>query len=75
MSIIITNIIIIIIIIFNNIYRKWKSGAQNNPCRMEPPLLPRGRFSKDPVTYRARKVILKTMIHSPWKPALLICFR
>ena len=74
MSIIIINIIIIIIIIiFNNIYRQWKSGAQNNPtvcqkpnpCRIEPPLWPGGRFSKDPVTYWARKVILKTMIHSP----------
>ena len=36
---------------------------------------PVGRFSKDPVTYRARKVILKTMIRLPWKPVLLICFR
>ena len=36
---------------------------------------PGGRFSKDPVTYRARKVILKPMIRLPWKPALLICFR
>ena len=26
---------------------------------------PGGRFSKDPVTYRARKVILKTMIRLP----------
>ena len=34
-----------------------------------------GRFSKDPITYRARKVILKTMIHLPWKLALLIFFR
>ena len=36
---------------------------------------PGGRFSKDPVTYRARKVRLKTMIRLPWKPALIICFR
>ena len=34
-----------------------------------------GRFSKDPVTYRARKAILETMIRLPWKAALLICFR
>ena len=36
---------------------------------------PGGRFSKDPVTYRARKAILETMIRLPWKAALLICFR
>ena len=57
MSIIITNIIIIIIIIiiFNIIYRKCKSGAQNNPtvcqqlnpCRMEPPVA-RGPFLERP---------------------------
>ena len=34
-----------------------------------------GRFSKNPVTYRARKAILETMIRLPWKAALLICFR
>ena len=36
---------------------------------------PGGRFSEDPVTYRARKAILETMIHLPWKAALLIFFR
>ena len=36
---------------------------------------PGGRFSKDPVTYRARKAILETIIHLPVKAALLICFR
>ena len=35
---------------------------------------PGGRFSKDPVTYRARKSILETVIRLPWKAALLICF-
>ena len=44
--------------------RPWTSGDRSG-----------GRFSKDPVTYRTRKVILKTMIRLPWKPALLICFR
>ena len=34
-----------------------------------------GRFSKDPVTYRARKAILETMIRLPSKATLLICFR
>ena len=34
-----------------------------------------GCFSKDPVTYRARKAILETMIRLPWKAALLIRFR
>ena len=31
-----------------------------------------GHFSKVPVTYRARKEILETMIRLPWKAALLI---
>jgi len=35
---------------------------------------PGGRFSKDPVTYRARKSILETVIRLPWKAALLLCF-
>ena len=35
---------------------------------------PGGRFSKDPVTYRARKALLETMIRLPWKAALLVCF-
>ena len=30
-------------------------------------------FWKDPVTYRARKAILETMIRLPLKAALLIC--
>ena len=34
-----------------------------------------GRFSKDLVTYRARKAIFETMIRLPWKAALLTCFR
>ena len=34
-----------------------------------------GRFSKDPVTYRARKAILESMIRLPWKAGLFICFR
>ena len=33
-----------------------------------------GRFSKDPVTSRARKAILETMIRLPWKAALWIFF-
>ena len=36
---------------------------------------PGGRFTKHPVTYRARKVILETMIRLSWKAALLICLR
>ena len=36
---------------------------------------PEGRFLKAPVTYRARKAILETMIHFPWKVSLSICFR
>ena len=36
---------------------------------------PGSRFLKDPVTYRARKAILETMIRLPWKAALLVCFR
>ena len=36
---------------------------------------PGGRFSKDPVTCRARKAILETMVRLPWKAALLVCFR
>ena len=34
--------------------------------------LPGDRFSKDPVTYRARNTILESVISLPWKPALLI---
>ena len=36
---------------------------------------PGDRFSKDLVTYRARKAIFETMIRLPWKAALLTCFR
>ena len=36
---------------------------------------PRGRFSKDLVTYRARKTIFETTFRLPWKAALLTCFR
>ena len=35
----------------------------------------RGPFSKDPVTYRARKAILATMIRLSWQAALLMCSR
>ena len=35
----------------------------------------KGRFSKDPITYRARKAILKAMTRLPRKAALLICLR
>ena len=35
----------------------------------------RGPFSKDPVTYRARKAILATLIRLSWKVALLMCSR
>ena len=34
-----------------------------------------GRFSKDPVTYRARNIILETMARLSSKAALLISFR
>ena len=34
-----------------------------------------GRSSKDPVTYRARNIILETMARLPSKAALLISFR
>ena len=36
---------------------------------------PGGCFSKDPVTYQARKAILEIMIHLPWKSAVLMYFR
>ena len=36
---------------------------------------PGSRFSKDPVTYRARKVILEIILRLSWKVALLICLR
>ena len=34
-----------------------------------------GRFSKDPVTYRARNTILETMTRLPSKASILISFR
>ena len=36
---------------------------------------PRDRFSKDPVTYRARKAILEPMIRLSWKAAFLTSSR
>ena len=50
-------IVIIILICFNNIFRKWRSGAQNNPTvgqqpnpyRIEPPLWPAVSTSHEPL--------------------------
>ena len=58
---------------WSRLIRLWSWQFSKKP--LQSLLTPGGRFSKDPVTYRARKAILETMIRLPWKAALLICFR
>ena len=44
---------------------KWGCPKNTDPLFTDPTIGPAGRFSKDPVTYRAQVAILETVIRLP----------